>query len=167
MKKKLPVIFIRLVVLFLGICGFLIWQKSQTKLPPAKVKTAQEAEGIKMVDLSTQPEWVQKLDVTAVTGRSANGLKNVTITAKGMPAGQVSTIDYVVEYQTTNKGSQGSLSSQPVEINGATTFSRTIDFGTCSTKSCVVHKGVTSVDVELDFTTTSGDKATWTKTLPL
>jgi hypothetical protein len=82
-----------------------------------------------------------------------------------MPKGLVSTLSYVAQYETANKGSQGALSTTPLKINGEETFSKTIDFGTCSTKSCVRHDGVTSVDLELDFTTTSGDQPVWSKSI--
>ena len=152
------------ILLLLGVGGYLIYQKSQVK--PVESPAQQEAM-VKKIDLSTQPEWVQKLDVTAVKGRSANGLENVTVTAKGIPAGMVTSVNYVMQYQTTNKGTQGALSSKPVAVSGATTFTKTIDLGTCSTKSCVRHEGVTSVDLELDFTTTSGDTPIWEKALDL
>ncbi len=166
MKKNLPVIVVGVVILLVAIVGFLIWQKSQVK-PVTPTTTASSQSQIKQVDLASQPQWVQDLIVTAKKGKSANSLDNVTISVSNIPAGIVSTVDYVIQYQTTNKGTQGALSTNPVAVNGATTFTRTIDLGTCSTSSCVRHEGVTSVDVELDFTTTSGDKFTWTKTLDL
>lgn len=151
-------------MLLVGIGGYLIYQKSQ--VAPVAAPSQQEAM-VKKIDLSTQPEWVQKLDVTAKKGKSANGLENVMVTVKGIPAGMVASVNYVMQYQTTNKGTQGALSSKPVDVSGATTFTKTIDLGTCSTKSCVRHDGVTSIDLELDFTTTSGDQPMWEKTLSL
>lgn len=156
MRKVWPII---VVVVLVGVAGFLIWPKSQVK--PVATTT------IKKIDLSTQPQWVQQLKVTAVKGRSGNGLDNVTIQASGMSAGMVQSLTYVIQYDTTNKGTQGALSSEPVVVAGAVEFKKTIDLGTCSTKSCVRHDGVTAVGVELDFTTTSGDQPIWTGTLPL
>lgn len=156
MAKKL---IIGIVLVLLGISSWLVYQKSQVKpvvLPEPVV--------VKKVDLSTQPEWVQKLEVSARKGQSANGLDNVTILVKGLV--DVESVSYVLQYQTSNKGAQGALSSKPIEVTG-TTFTKTIDLGTCSTKSCVRHEGVTSVDLELDFTTSAGSKPTWSKTLPL
>ena len=163
MKKNLPVFVLGIAVL-LFIAGLIIWQKSQVKPTPSPTQSTTQ---IKKVDLSTQPKWVQDLVVTAKKGRSANSLDNVTLSVSGLPKNLVNSVDYVIQYQTTNKGTQGAMSTIPVPLNGATTFSRTIDLGTCSTKSCVRHDGVTSVDIELDFTTTSGDKPLWTKTLSL
>lgn len=157
--KRLPVI---VVLLLLAVGGYFLYQKSQVKAP----ETSQETM-VRKIDLSTQPEWVQKLDVTAKKGRSANGLENVTVTVKDIPAGLVTSVTYVMQYQTTNKGTQGALSTKPIDVAGATTFTKTIDLGTCSTKSCVRHEGVTSIDLELDFTTTSGDTPIWEKTLDL
>ncbi len=166
MKRKLPVIISGLIVVLALIAGFLIWQKSQVKpQEPAIPQSASPA--IKKVDLASQPEWVQKLSVTAKKGQSPNGLANFTVTVSGMPADLVQAVNYVVQYQTSNKGAQGALSSVPIAVNGATTFTKTIDLGTCSTKSCVRHDGVTSIDVELDFTTSSGESPTWTGTIPL
>ncbi len=156
MKKILPVVIVFLV----GVAGFLVWQKSQVKVePPVKQEV-----GIKKVDLSAQPDWVQKLEVTARKGQSANGLENVTILVKGLV--KVETVNYVLQYQTSNKGAQGALSSKPIAVTG-TAFTKTIDLGTCSTKSCVRHEGVTSVDLELDFTTSDSSKPTWSKTINL
>lgn len=161
--KNLPIILIVIFVLVL-VGGYLIYQKSQVK-PVATPVTEPEAM-VKKIDLSTQPKWVQDLDVTAKKGKSANGLDNVTVTVKSIPQGLVSGVIYVMQYQTTNKGTQGALSSKPISVTG-TTFTKVIDLGTCSTKSCVRHDGVTSVDLELDFTTTSGDTPIWEKTLSL
>lgn len=148
MAKKF---IIGIVLVLVGISGWLVYQKSQVK-------------PVEKIDLSTQPEWVQKLDVTARKGQSANGLENVTILVKGLV--NVESVNYVLQYQTSNKGAQGALSSKPIEVTG-TTFTKTIDLGTCSTKSCVRHEGVTSVDLELDFTTSDGSKPTWSKTVSL
>lgn len=162
--KNLDKIVVGVVLLLVAVAGFLVWQKSQVKPVLAPTQSATE---IKKIDLSTQPEWVQKLDVSTKKGVSANGLENVTVTVKGIPKGLVDSVSYVIQYQTTNRGAQGALSSKPVDVSGATTFTKTIDLGTCSTKSCVRHEGVTAVDLELDFTTSSGDKPTWSKTLDL
>lgn len=159
--RKLPVIPIVILLIVLG--GYFVYQKSQAKPTEAPV---QQESMVKKIDLSTQPEWVQKLDVTAKKGRSANGLDNVTVMVKGIPQGLVASVTYVMQYQTTNKGTQGALSSKPIDVTG-TTFTKTIDLGTCSTKSCVRHDGVTSIDLELDFTTTSGDAPIWEKTIDL
>lgn len=154
-----------LIILFLaGTLGFIILQKTLPAKPATPASTTPE---VKKIDLSTQPEWVQKLEVTAVRGRSGNGLQNVTFSATGLPRGLVSNVNYVVQYQTSNKGSQGALSTKPIEVNGDTKFSKTIDLGTCSTKSCVTHDGVTAIDLELDFTTTDGSQFSWSKTLDL
>lgn len=150
---------IGIVLVLVGISSWLVYQKSQVK--PAVLP---EPVAVKKVDLSTQPEWVQKLEVTARKGQSTNGLENVTILVKGLV--NVESLNYVLQYQTTNKGAQGALSSKPIAVTG-TTFTKTIDLGTCSTKSCVRHEGVTSIDLELDFTTSDGSKPTWSKTLPL
>lgn len=149
MAKKF---IIGIILVLIAISGWLVYQKSQVK--PVVLR----------VDLSTQPEWVQKLGVTARKGQSANGLENVTILVKGLV--DVETVNYVLQYQTSNKGAQGALSSKPIAVTG-TTFTKTIDLGTCSTKSCVRHEGVTSIDLELDFTASNGSKPTWSKTFNL
>ncbi|MCL4397607.1 hypothetical protein M1403_01115 [Patescibacteria group bacterium] len=157
MKNKLPVLIVLLLVV---VGGFLVWQKSQAK--PAIVPKPEVTEtGIKKVDLSTQPEWVQKLVVTAKKGRSANGLDNFTLTAKGIDP-TVKTLTYVVQYETSNKGTQGALVMKPQEVTNGT-YTQVIDLGTCSTKSCVRNDGVTSVEIELDFS----DGSIWTGTISL
>lgn len=144
------------VVLFLALVVggyFLLQPKTQTE-QPASVESS-----IKKVDLATQPEWVQKLKVTGKKGRSANGLDNVTLSVTGIEA---PSLTYVLEYQTANKGTQGALAMSPQSVSDGK-FTKTIDFGTCSTKSCVRHDGVTSVLVELDFS----DSSIWTGTISL
>lgn len=156
MAKKL---IIGIVFVLVGISGWLVYQKSQVRpviLP--------EPPAVKKVDLSTQPEWVRKLEVTARKGQSANGLENVTILVKGLV--NVESVNYILQYQTSNKGTQGALSSKPIAVTGIT-FTKTIDLGTCSTKSCVRHEGVTSIDLELDFVTSDSSKPTWSKTIDL
>ena len=160
--KNLPKFVIGAVAVLILAAVIMVWQKSQVKpvVPVAPVVPA-----VTHVDLSTQPEWVQKLEVTAKKGQSANSLENVTVTVKNIPKGMVDSVNYVIQYQTSNKGAQGALSSKPVDVSGATTFTKTVDLGTCSTKSCVRHDGVTSVDLELDFTTSDGSTPVWSKTL--
>ena len=163
MKNLSTIVVVIVIVLLLG-AGFMVWQNSQSQ--PAKPAAA-PVSMIKKVDLSTQPQWVQMLKVTAKKGVSANSLANFTLTVDNMPKGMVSNFNYVVQYETSNKGTQGALSSKPIVVSGATVATKTIDLGTCSTKSCVRHDGVTSVEVELDFTTTSGDTPVWTGTISL
>lgn len=166
MKNLNKLVIGSIVVVLVVIVGFLIWQKSQVK-PAEKTPEQAPVTEVKKIDLSTQPEWVQKLDVTAKKGTSSNSLENVTVTVKGMPKDLVQGVTYVIQYQTTNKGSQGALASKPVDVLGATTFTKTIDLGTCSTKSCVRHEGVTSVDLELDFTLSDSSTPVWSGTLDL
>ncbi len=165
MRSKLPVFIFAAIGLLVVVAIFLVWQKSQVK--PSDSGTSAPEVTIKKVDLASQPEWVQKLQVSAKKGVSANSLPNVTISVKGFPTGLVTSLNYVLQYQTSNKGTQGALSSKPVDISGATIWTKTIDLGTCSTKSCVRHEGVTSLDVELDFTTSAGDQPIWTGALSL
>lgn len=165
MNKKLPLVLIAVLVL-VGIVGFVFWQKS-TSSSSTPSPASSDVPTIKKVDLSTQPLWVQKLVVTATKGKSANGLDNVTVKVTGIPKDMVKSLTYVITYDTSNKGTQGAEATRPIDISGATVFSKTIDLGTCSTHSCVRHDGVTSVDLELDFTTSSGDQPVWTGTLPI
>lgn len=155
-------IVVVLLLVVAGVGGY-FWMNSSKTTPVVTEKK----KVIKQVDLSTQPEWVQKLDVTITKGKSPNGLNNFTFKVSGMPKGMVSTLSYIAQYETATKGSQGALSTTPIKVDGAETYSKTIDFGTCSTKSCVRHDGVTSVDLELNFTTTSGDSSAWSKSLEL
>jgi hypothetical protein len=154
MKKALPLVLVILVV----VAGFLVWQKSQVKIEPKPEVTET---GIKKIDLSTQPEWVQKLTVTAKKGSSANGLANFTLSVSGITP-SVASLTYIAQYQTSNKGTQGALGMTPTKVvNGSVT--KVIDLGTCSTKSCVRHDGVTAVEIELDFS----DGSIWTGTVNL
>ncbi|MCL4389927.1 MAG: hypothetical protein M1484_01315 [Patescibacteria group bacterium] len=164
-KRKIGVIAAVIIVL-VGAVGLMVYQKSQVK-PAATPSAVSTSPTVAKVDLSTQPAWVQNLEVTAKKGRSANGLDNVTVTVTGIPANTVSGVTYVMQYQTTNKGTQGALSMTPIDLTGRTTFSKAIDLGTCSTSSCVRHEGVTSVDLELDFVALDGSKPVWEKTLDL
>jgi Flp pilus assembly protein CpaB len=166
--NKKAIIYV-IIVCVLVLVGYLLVRFVVSKNPSQNqaITPTSQAVAIKKVDLSTQPDWVKKLVVTASGGRSANSLRNVTIKADGFPTGEVNSIEYVIQYETTNRGAQGALSSKPIIVNGATSFSKTIDLGTCSTKTCVTHDGVTNVDVELDFNSASGDQFTWSGTLPI
>lgn len=160
MKKISPlIVFFALIGIVVFVWGFVSTGSSQSVK-----KTASEEKAIKMVDLSTQPEWVQKLDVNIKKGKSANGLENLTLSVKGIPE-DVESLKYVMSFETSNAGTQGHFSSVPIKISGEASFVKTVDLGTCSTKSCVRWNGVTKADVELDFLMISGDEATWTKTV--
>lgn len=154
------------VLILVIVMVIVIIMKSQTSAPKPAASNTPTAPQLQKVDMASQPEWVQKLEVTATKGRSPNGLANVTVDVTGIPAKLVNTVDYVLQYQTTNKGSQGALSTKPLALNGATTWSKTIDLGTCSTSTCIDHQGVTSVDLEIDFNTSDG-RFVWSNTLPL
>lgn len=151
--------------------ALIVWQKSQVQAPAPK-STTNNALTVKKVDLSSQPEWVRKLEVSAVkgVGRGERGLDNVKVIINNIPSGMVSSLTYTIAYTYKTKdgdASGGFFSSTPVSLDGATTFTRTFDFGTCSTKSCVRHTGVTAMDIEFDFTTSSGDQPIWSKTVEL
>lgn len=167
MNKKAIIIVI--VACFLLLAGYLLVRFFVSKNSSANKPSAvvSEVPVVKKVDLSTQPEWVRNLVVTASSGRSANSLKNITLKTEGIPSGMVSSVEYVIQYETTNRGAQGALSSKPISVNGATSFSKTIDLGTCSTKSCVTHDGVTNIDVELNFNSSSGDQFSWSGTISI
>jgi len=145
-----------IIFLLIAVLGVIIWQKSQIK---TTASPSQSVTQIKKVDLSTQPLWVQKLVVTAKKGRSANGLDNFTLSVTGI---QADSLTYVLQYQTANKGAQGVLSMTPQKVV-SNAFIKIIDLGTCSTKSCVRHDGVTAIDVELDFS----DSSVWTGSVNL
>lgn len=164
MKGQLPVIGGILGVLVL-VAAFLIWQKSQTAPVATPSETPVAESSIKQVDLTTQPEWVQKLVVTGKKGRSGNSLDNLTLSVAGI-ASTVSDLTYIVQYQTASKGVQGALGMTPQPVTGGK-FTKVIDLGTCSTKSCVRHDGVTSVEIELDFNLSDGSKAVWTGSVSL
>lgn len=163
--KKLPIIVGGILLVLALVLGVIVYQKSQVKVSSTKKEPEQSA--VRKIDLSTQPEWVQKLQANATKGRSANGLQNATIKITGIPKDLIDSVNYVIQYQTSNKGSQGALSTKPIEIDGGTEFNKTIDFGTCSTKSCVIHEGVTSIEIELDFTGILGDSFLWSQTVDL
>ncbi len=170
MNKKVLIIIAVIIVGLLGaLVGGGLWFKAQFNQPAkeANPHLPPSQSTVHKIDLSTQPEWVQKLEVTAVKGQSVNGLQNVSISVKGIPKGLVKTLEYVMQFETTNRGSQGAYSTTPIDLQGAAVWTKTMDLGTCSTYSCVPYKGVKSLDLELDFITTSGDKPAWSKTLDL
>lgn len=168
MDKKLPIIIGTVVVIIaLVVLGF-FWKNSQntSATPTPKPEYVQQESSIEMVDLKTQPQWVQDLKVSAKRGKSPNGLENFTLSIAGLDKG-VTGITYTIEYQTTDKGIQGTFSSKPVETLGKTeVILKTIDLGTCSTKSCVRHNGVKELIARFDFET-KDSSAVWTGTIPL
>lgn len=161
MNKSLLLAIAGIIGMLLVIGGIKVWYQggnvSSSVVKENKVENSSSfEETIKQIDLKTQPEWVQNLKVTGKKGRSPNGLENFTLSVSGIPS-SVESLTYVVQYQTANKGMQGALGMTPQRvINGQ--FTKTIDFGTCSAKSCVYHEGVTSVDIELNFS----DSSVWT-----
>ena len=156
MDKRAVVGIVTFLLVAAGVV--LVWQKSQVK-PVITPKPEVTNTEIKKVDLTTQPAWVQKLKVAGKKGRSANGLDNFTLSVAGI---ETSSLTYVLQYQTANKGMQGALAMSPQSVTKGS-FTKVIDLGTCSTKSCVRHDGVTSIDVELDF----DDSSVWTGTISL
>jgi hypothetical protein len=163
--KGLPLVGVGVFILA-AVLGVIVWQKSQVRPQVAPPKESGSEFEIKQVDLSTQPEWVQKLQVTAKRGVSPNGLDNVTVSVKGIDK-SVESLTYVLQYDTVNRGSQGALSTSPLMLNGKVDWIKSIDLGTCSTKSCVRHDGVKSVDIELNFTSSDDSTSTWTGSLSL
>lgn len=115
MNKK-AIIYV-IIVCVLVLVGYLLVRFVVSKNPSQNqaITPTSQAVAIKKVDLSTQPDWVKKLVVTASGGRSANSLRNVTIKADGFPTGEVNSIEYVIQYETTNRGAQGALSSNQLE----------------------------------------------------
>lgn len=166
MNKKLPAIIIGIVIILLAVLGFIFWQKSTIKTPTPNTNVLTT----KKVDMKSQPEWVQKLELTAVKGprKGTRGLDNVVFTLSGMPSGMVSTLLYTMPYYyktAQGEGSGGFQTETPVKVDGAETFTRTFDFGTCSTNTCVRHDGVTAIDVQIDFRTQDGDTPIWSGTV--
>lgn len=166
MNKKLPIIIGVIVLVIAAVVVFFWWRNSQAATPAPEPEYQQQTSSIQMIDLSTQPKWVQDLKVTAQRGKSPNGLENFALTLNGLDK-SVTGITYTIEYQTTDKGIQGTFSTKPVDPEGEATYTlKTMDLGTCSTKSCVKHDGVTELIIQLDFQTSDGP-AIWTGTVKI
>jgi hypothetical protein len=165
MNKKLPAIIVGTIVLLVIVIGFVFWQKSSVK-----TQALPQAPTAKKVDMKSQPLWVQNLTLAASKGtrKGSRGLDNVTITISKIPAGMVETLTYTISYSyktAQGDGSGGFFTDTQIKVDGAETFTRTFDFGTCSTKSCVRLDGVTALDVEIDFTTKDGNTPIWSGTV--
>lgn len=169
-NKNLPVIVVGTVAVLLLILGIIFWQKSQVKSNGQTV-SQDNSHSVKKVDMASQPKWVQDLSVSAVKGihKGTRGLDNVVVTINNIPEGMVDSLTYTMSYsyQGGQGGSGGFFTDTPVKLTTPTSFARTFDFGTCSTNSCVRHDGVSSLDVEIDFTTTKGDQPVWSGTVPV
>lgn len=166
MNKKLPIIIGAVILVLVIIGGFFFWKNSQTPPPAPEPEYIQQQSSIQMIDLKTQPKWVQDLKVTAKGGKSSNGLDNFTLTMSGLDP-KVTGVTYSIEYETTDKGIQGTFTSKPLNPEGETDYTlKTIDLGTCSTKSCVKHTGVKELTAQFDFMTLDGP-AIWTGIIPL
>lgn len=167
-NKKIASFAVISIVLLSSILGIVIVQKSLlNKSVPTKVASVRQA---RIVDLKSQPEWVQKLEVKAVKGlrKGVRGLDNVTIIVQGMPQGLVSSLTYTMSYPYQGSQSEatgGFFTDTPVKIEGKTDFRKTFDFGTCSTKSCVRHDGVTKMEIEIDFVTNDDEEPVWSNTV--
>ena len=165
MKRKLPVIVSGLIVILVLVLGSIVWQKSQIKEPePAGAREA--GTKTRKVDLSSQPDWVQNLQVIVTKGKSKNGLENFTFKVTGIPLNTAKTLAYTAYFDTSNRGTQGASSTEPIDLVGATEFSKTIDLGTCSA-TCSAFQGVKSIDLELSFGSVADKEFFWSKSLEI
>lgn len=165
--KKGNTLVIIVILALVAVAGFLVWQKSQVQPKSEQAPPPLSEDAIEQVDLSKQPVWAQNLQVTSKLGTGARGLKMITYTVTGMPAGAIQSLTYEIGYQTSDKGYQGDLSNTPTQVGGKTTVTITSELGTCSTKTCVFWNGVKTADMRLDFKATDGSTPAWSKSLNL
>lgn len=76
----------------------------------------------------------------------------------------ISRVSYILIYDTSRgqKGIEGGFKVKPRSIRSA----RRQILGTCSSGKCVYHQGVSNVQLEVTFTSRSGQTTTITRSLP-
>lgn len=106
------------------------------------------------------PQKAQAANPSASLGLTADK-KYVNIYFSNLQ--DVTRITYTLTYQTGSRttGFEGSLKPKPKTSR----LSRRQILGTCSTRRCVFHPNPKNFNLEITFTTKSGQKITQTKTL--
>jgi hypothetical protein len=155
MTKKIVIILGVLVVL-LGVTGFLVF-KSLTKPLPKPAETQQSID-------STIPQVDKSISV-AVT-KSATKDNTIEINVTGL-AGKMSTIGYELSYESGGMIKGVNSGSSAIDVTGKDDFSREVYLGTCSRNVCTPDLGVTKVNLVLEFTDPSGKQSQSTKDYPL
>lgn len=151
MKKAALIVIPIIAILLIG--GFFVLKSSQSNQGPLEPTPTVE-------QIETLPEDTLTASFTPLGGRSYR------FTVDKLPDGVVS-LSYEISYETTNRGTQGVISS-PIEIkSGQTTYQNDkFLFGTCSKNKCVYDEGFKTVDVAIRLAFSDGKEKIWKKTLP-
>jgi hypothetical protein len=152
MLKKLIIIFLFLTILIIS--GLVI--KNSNK---PQSTTSPEPEATPTIVLPTISEDI-KVDLIPRSDK-----RSVTLKISGI-TDEIEMIEYELTYLTASKLARGVLGRIAVETNEISITRDDIVLGTCSSGSCVYDEGVTSIDLTLKFTTTSGPRI-FQKTFPL
>lgn len=99
----------------------------------------------------------QEVDDSVQATLTANSAKTkVTVTVTGLNS-RFSQIEYELSYETTNNGTQGAFSNEPIDISGQDTFEREVELGSCSTGGkCTYDKGVKNFKLTAKLHTSDG-----------
>ncbi len=87
---------------------------------------------------------------------SSSAGHEVTLVIKGIPSG-TNSIDYELSYQTAQQGLQGVIGT--IELSeGEVEVDKNLTLGTCSSGTCIYHKVVGKVRLNLRFSGDDGEK---------
>lgn len=109
-------------------------------------------------DVEPTPEVVyQEVDGSVQATLVANqGKTKVTLSVTGL-ASRFSQIEYELSYETTNNGTQGAFSNDPIDISAQDEFEREVELGSCSTGGkCTYDKGVNNFKLTAKLHTSDG-----------
>lgn len=152
-SKRAVFIIVPLIILLILTFLFL-------RLRPGAKKTTEVVPTPTFEQIEVLPPEVLNASLTPVGGRTYR------FTIENIPEGVVS-LAYEISYETTNRGTQGIISS-PIEIKpGQKTYqNEKFIFGTCSKNVCVYDEGITNLEVTTRLTYQDGQEKLWKKSLP-
>ncbi len=149
-KKLLIVAGVIVVVLLLG--GVFLANRKSSNSNQSTSSIKNEAV-IPTVDSSVQ---------VSLTAQKGN--KEVKLSVTGIPNGTQS-LEYELSYETSNRGTQGII-TQPIDINGQSSWDKVLTLGTCSSGTCVYDLVTSPISISLKFTGSYGQRV-FEKQFPL
>jgi hypothetical protein len=151
MKNKALIIGLVLVVL-LGVTGFVVYKAVFSNAPKTVVKEEEVVDVLPPVDAS----------VVVTVAKSKTADNTVAMSATGL-AGKMVSVAYELTYDSQGLIKGVNSGSKPTDVTGKDTFEREIYLGTCSRNVCKPDVGVTKVSIVLEFTDKDGKKSQFTK----
>ncbi|OGK19284.1 hypothetical protein A3D80_00275 [Candidatus Roizmanbacteria bacterium RIFCSPHIGHO2_02_FULL_40_13b] len=102
-------------------------------------------------------EVIPTVDSSVQVDLTTNAKKTeVVLSVEGMPKG-TKTIEYELSYNTERDVPQGTTAT-PTNVEGKSSFQKKITLGTCSSGTCVYHKVVGPIKLNLIFAGSYGKR---------